>query len=59
MRLVYGHCPINANIINGGKLLEIRNSFGEKFVQPVNMIPGTILEKTTGDTLSRTRIDTK
>ena len=33
MRLVYAHFPINDNITNGGKILEIRNYLGEKIMQ--------------------------
>ncbi|CAE7307300.1 unnamed protein product [Symbiodinium sp. KB8] len=33
MHLVYAHFPINANIINGGKTMEIRNFLGEKVVR--------------------------
>merc|ERR1719433_735161 len=45
MRLVYAHFPINANITNGGKTVEIRNFLGEKIVRTVNMLPGVIIEK--------------
>eukprot|EP00747_Dinoflagellata_sp_TGD_P115887 gnl/TRDRNA2_/TRDRNA2_172254_c0_seq15.p1 gnl/TRDRNA2_/TRDRNA2_172254_c0~~gnl/TRDRNA2_/TRDRNA2_172254_c0_seq15.p1 ORF type:complete len:189 (-),score=57.59 gnl/TRDRNA2_/TRDRNA2_172254_c0_seq15:71-637(-) len=45
MRLVYAHFPINANITNGGKTIEIRNFLGEKIVRIVNMLPGVIIEK--------------
>jgi len=45
MRLVYAHFPINANIINGGKTVEIRNFLGEKNVRIVNMLDGVIIEK--------------
>merc|ERR1719157_118630 len=48
MRLVYAHFPINANITNGGKTLEIRNYLGEKIVRIVNMLPGVIVEKSNG-----------
>ena len=40
MRLVYAHFPINANIEDGGKLIEIRNFLGEKRVRTVHMLPG-------------------
>merc|ERR1711957_976568 len=45
MRLVYAHFPINANITNGGKTVEIRNFLGEKIVRTVNMLPGVMVEK--------------
>merc|ERR1719408_1241715 len=38
MRLVYAHFPINANITNGGKTVEVRNYLGEKIVRVVNML---------------------
>merc|ERR1711982_175685 len=47
MRLVYAHFPINANITNGGKTLEIRNFLGEKIVRVVNMLPGVKVDKST------------
>ena len=40
MRLVYAHFPINANIEENGKLIEIRNFLGEKRVRIVRMLPG-------------------
>ncbi|CAE8599942.1 unnamed protein product [Polarella glacialis] len=45
MRLVYAHFPINANIVNGGKTVEIRNFLGEKIVRTVHMLPGVLCEK--------------
>merc|ERR1719316_2629462 len=45
MRLVYAHFPINANIINGGKTVEIRNFLGEKIVRTVNMLEGVKVDK--------------
>eukprot|EP00931_Biecheleriopsis_adriatica_P048821 TRINITY_DN2820_c0_g5_i1.p1 TRINITY_DN2820_c0_g5~~TRINITY_DN2820_c0_g5_i1.p1 ORF type:complete len:189 (+),score=55.91 TRINITY_DN2820_c0_g5_i1:70-636(+) len=45
MRLVYSHFPINANIVNGGKTVEIRNFLGEKIVRTVHMLPGVTIEK--------------
>merc|ERR1712224_1072858 len=45
MRLVYAHFPINANITNGGKTIEIRNYLGEKRVRTVNLLPGVLVEK--------------
>ena len=43
MRLVYAHFPINVNIEDGGKLVEIRNFLGEKRVRIVKMLPGALL----------------
>merc|ERR1712228_5246 len=45
MRLVYSHFPINANITNGGKTIEIRNYLGEKIVRTVNMLEGVKVDK--------------
>merc|ERR1711865_487723 len=45
MRLVYAHFPINANITNNGKTVEIRNFLGEKMVRIVNMLPDVLIEK--------------
>merc|ERR1711957_1132832 len=45
MRLVYAHFPINANITNGGKTVEIRNFLGEKNVRIVNMLEGVTIKK--------------
>merc|ERR1711970_1597864 len=45
MRLVYAHFPINANITNGGKTVEIRNYLGEKTVRVVNLLENVIVEK--------------
>ena len=42
MRLVYAHFPINANIEEDGKLIEIRNFLGEKRVRIVRMLAGDI-----------------
>lgn len=37
---MYAHFPININIADEGKLVEIRNFLGEKRVRSVNMYPG-------------------
>ena len=42
MRLVYAHFPINANIIDDGTIVEVRNFLGEKRVRIVKMLPGII-----------------
>merc|ERR1719472_123148 len=48
MRLVYAHFPINANVVNGGKTVEIRNFLGEKNVRKIDMLPGVIISKGSG-----------
>ena len=40
MRLVYAHFPININIVEDGKVVEIRNFLGEKRVRVAKMLPG-------------------
>jgi len=59
MRLVYAHFPINANITNGGKTIEIRNFLGEKIVRTVNMLEGVKVDKDAGtkDQIIVTRAD--
>ena len=48
MRMVYAHFPINANITNKGKTIEIRNFLGEKMVRVVDMLPGVEIRKGSG-----------
>lgn len=48
MRFVYSHFPINLNIIEGGRVVEIRNFLGEKRVRVVKLLPGVVCEKSTG-----------
>lgn len=45
MRFVYAHFPINAAIIDGGKILEIRNFLGEKKIRKVFMAEGVLCIK--------------
>jgi len=45
MRLVYAHFPININIEEGGKVIEIRNFLGEKRVRTVRMLAGVTVER--------------
>ncbi|SBT41496.1 60S ribosomal protein L6, putative [Plasmodium ovale wallikeri] len=45
MRLVHAHFPINSNIVNDNKLIEIRNYLGEKRVRFVKALPGVVIEK--------------
>lgn len=47
MRFVYAHFPINLNIIEGGRVVEIRNFLGEKRVRIVKLLPGVVCEKST------------
>lgn len=42
MRSVYAHFPINLNIIDGGKTVEVRNYLGEKYIRVVKMREGVI-----------------
>ena len=48
MKAVYAHFPININIINGGKTVEIRNFLGEKRVRTVQMLEGVTCEQPKG-----------
>ncbi|XP_053204081.1 60S ribosomal protein L9-like [Panonychus citri] len=47
MRSVYRHFPINVTINDGGKLVEIRNFLGEKFLRSVTMQPGVTCQLST------------
>ena len=40
MRSVYAHFPINLNITDGGKTVEVRNYLGEKYIRVVKMREG-------------------
>lgn len=42
MKAVYAHFPININIIEEGRKVEVRNYIGEKYIRMVNMRPGVI-----------------
>ncbi|KAI9183676.1 60S ribosomal protein L9B [Blastocladiella emersonii ATCC 22665] len=43
LRLVYAHFPINTNVTDGGKVIEIRNFLGEKVVRRVPMRADTVI----------------
>lgn len=45
MRLVYAHFPINANVVNNGTELEVRNYLGEKIVRRISMLPGVTITR--------------
>lgn len=47
MRLVYAHFPINVNIVDGGKGVEIRNFLGEKIIRRVSMLDGVKVDSST------------
>ncbi len=48
MKAVYAHFPININITNEGKTVEIRNFLGEKKVRIVQMLEGVTCESPKG-----------
>ncbi|PNH02477.1 60S ribosomal protein L9 [Tetrabaena socialis] len=48
MRLVYAHFPININIENQGKKVEVRNFLGEKRVRTVEMLDGVKIVRSEG-----------
>eukprot|EP01116_Phalansterium_solitarium_P003595 TRINITY_DN14408_c0_g1_i1.p2 TRINITY_DN14408_c0_g1~~TRINITY_DN14408_c0_g1_i1.p2 ORF type:complete len:189 (+),score=71.68 TRINITY_DN14408_c0_g1_i1:69-635(+) len=43
MRLVYAHFPINCNILDDSKVIEIRNFLGEKIIRRVEMLEGVTI----------------
>jgi large subunit ribosomal protein L9e len=47
MRLVYAHFPINASVVDDGKMLEIRNFLGEKIVRRIPMLDGVTITRST------------
>eukprot|EP01133_Synstelium_polycarpum_P013879 gene13879-16370_t len=40
MRFVYAHFPINVAVVDNGKIVEIRNFFGEKIVRRIPLLDG-------------------
>ncbi|KAI8872778.1 60S ribosomal protein-like protein L9 [Ramicandelaber brevisporus] len=47
MRYVYAHFPINVNITDSGKGIEIRNFLGEKIIRKVDLLEGVTAEIST------------
>ncbi|KAJ3159683.1 hypothetical protein HK101_001020 [Irineochytrium annulatum] len=47
MRLVYAHFPINVNIVNDGKQVEVRNFVGQKVIMRVEMLDGVSIVHST------------
>ncbi len=47
MKTVYAHFPINTQVVNGGKSIDIRNFLGEKVIRTVNMLEGVSVEQST------------
>lgn len=45
LRFAYAHFPINANIVESGKTIEIRNFLGEKVVRSLDMLDGCTVRK--------------
>ena len=45
LRFAYAHFPINSNITNEGKTIEIRNFLGEKVVRTLDMLDGCSIRK--------------
>lgn len=43
MRSVYAHFPINCNVTDEGKKIEIRNFLGEKYIRRVDMHEGVFV----------------
>jgi large subunit ribosomal protein L9e len=46
MRFVYAHFPINVNIPDDKKSIEIRNFLGEKLTRKVELLPGVTVNHT-------------
>lgn len=44
MRYVYAHFPINVNVLEDGKVVEIRNFLGEKQIRSVRVLDGVTVE---------------
>ena len=46
MRFVYAHFPVNVNISDDGKVIEVRNFLGEKVIRRVEMLEGVTITRT-------------
>ena len=46
MKFAYAHFPIQANLINNGKGVEIKNFLGEKHVRKINALEGVTINRT-------------
>ena len=51
MKSVYAHFPININIANAGKTVEIRNFLGENVIRIVEMRDGVTCQQGAKDEL--------
>lgn len=47
MKFVYAHFPVNCNIPDDGKWIEIHNFLGEKVVRRVHMLEGVKITRST------------
>jgi large subunit ribosomal protein L9e len=47
MKFVYAHFPVNCNIPDDGKFVEIHNFLGEKVVRRVHMLEGVKVTRST------------
>ncbi len=47
MKFVYAHFPVNCNIPDDGKWVEIHNFLGEKVVRRVHMLEGVKVTRST------------
>ena len=45
MRFVYAHFPVNVNISDDGKVIEVRNFLGEKVIRRVVMLDGVTISR--------------
>ena len=45
MRFAYAHFPIQANLTNGNKTVEIKNFLGEKYVRKIACLEGVTVDR--------------